>query len=518
MEPECAIAMPDGDDGLLIYTGGQSIYDEQREISIMLGVAPGKLHIKGQLVGGGFGGKEDMSVQHHAALAAWVVKKPVKVLYSRQESIMFQTKRHKMEIDFTTACDEYGIMTGVNAEIISDTGAYASLGGPVLQRACTHAGGPYNFQNIDIVGKAVYTNNPPAGAFRGFGVPQSAFAMESNLNLLAEMVGISPWEIRYRNAIRPGQVLPNGQIADKSTALEECLLAVKDAFEKSKYTGIASSFKNSGLGVGVPDISRCIISIEDQKIHVRSSAACIGQGMLTILTQMVCETLNIPPSYIVAETPDTTRTPNAGTTTASRQTVFFFFSTVLAARQLLKEFTPLLNKNKSFDETLLALNGREFYGEYKPHTDSMGSDLPNPISHVAYGFAAQVAELDEEGKLIKVTAAYDMGTIVNPKAAEGQIEGGIVMGMGYALTEDFPVTNGYPQVKYGTLGLTRATEAPEIETIIVDRKERLDAAYGAKGCGELATIPTAPAIAGAYYKFDGNFRTKLPMEKTYYRK
>jgi len=511
MEPECAIALPDGQDGLRLYTGGQSVYDEQREISGLLGIPEEKIHVQSMLVGGGFGGKEDMSAQHLAALAAWIVKKPVKIRFSRKESLLVHPKRHAMEIDFTTACDENGIITAVKAEIISDTGAYASLGGPVLQRACTHAGGPYNFQNIYVKGTAVYTNNPPAGAFRGFGVPQSSFAMESNLNLLAEMVGISQWEIRYRNAIRPGQVLPNGQIADDSTALVECLDAVKDAFNESALTGIASGFKNSGLGVGVPDIGRCTISVEAGKVHIRSSAACIGQGMTSVLAQMVCETLDISPELIIVEPPDTARTPNSGTTTASRQTVFSGEAAVLAAKELKKALAG---------KTITELEGGEFYGEYNPETDPMGSDKPNPVSHVAYGYAAQVVKLDEEGRIDKVTAAYDVGTLVNPKSAEGQIEGGIVMGIGYGLTEDFPVKNGYPTAKYGTLGLIRATDAPEIETIIVNKQFKTgDApAHGAKGVGELATIPTAPAIHGAYYRFDGKFRQKLPMESTFYEK
>jgi len=171
-----------------------------------------------------------------------------------------------------------------------------------------------------------------------------------------------------------------------------------------------------------------------------------------------------------------------------------------------------------FPSPITKLNGNEYYGEYKPETDPMGSDKPNPISHVAYGYAAQVVELDEQGKIIKVTAAYDVGTLVNPKGAEGQIEGGIVMGIGYGLTEDYPVENGYPKVKYGTLGLLRATDVPEMEIIFAQSSSRLPAAHGAKGVGELATIPTAPAIGGAYYKLDGIFRQKLPMENTYYRK
>lgn len=518
MEPECAIAVPDGDDGLMMYTGGQSVFDEQRECSRLLGIAPEKIRVKQMLVGGGFGGKEDMSVQHHAALVAWLLKKPVKVKLSREESMKVHTKRHAMEIDFTVACDENGILTAVKADIVSDTGAYASLGGPVLQRACTHAGGPYNFKNIEVVGRAVYTNNPPAGAFRGFGVTQSAFCMESSLNLLAEKVGISPWEIRYRNAIRPGQALPNGQLADESTAMVECLEAVKEIYEKAPRAGIASCFKNAGLGVGVTDIGRCIITVEGGKAKIRSSATCIGQGMATVLIQMICETSGLTPDLVSVQTPDTHLTPNSGTTTASRQTVFSGEAAVDAARKLAEDLKAQMADGKAASCALKHLEGKDYYGEFDPKTDPIGSDKEYPVSHVAYGYAAQVAELDEDGKVVKVTAAYDVGTLVNPKAAQGQIEGGIVMGVGYALTEDFPVEGGYPKAKYGTLGLVRAPDAPEIVTMFVKRDGVLPAAHGAKGVGELATIPTAPAIAGAYYKMDGIFRPKLPMEKTAYRK
>ncbi|MCL1837540.1 MAG: selenium-dependent xanthine dehydrogenase [Treponema sp.] len=518
MEPECAVAMPEGEDGLLLYSAGQSIYDEQRECSRMLGIPPEKLHVVGMLVGGGFGGKEDMSVQHHACLAAWVLKKPVKVLLSRQESINVHPKRHAMEIELTTGCDENGILTAMKAEIVSDTGAYGSLGGPVLQRACTHAAGPYNYQVIDIDGKAVYTNNIPGGAFRGFGVPQSCFATESNINLLAEMVGISPWEFRYRNAIRPGQVLPNGQIAEGDVELEACLLAVKDIYEKAiaegKHVGVSCGFKNSGIGVGLPDISRCTLSVEQGMIHIRTSAACIGQGLAAVVTQIACQATGLPPGQFIAEPPDTLRTPNAGTTTASRQTVFTGEATRLAAVQL-KE---ALDKEGGGLDRLTALEGREFCGEYSGVTDPMGSDKPNPVSHVAYGYAATLAILDDEGRVEKLVAAYDIGTVVNPKNAEGQIEGGLLMGMGYALTEDFPMEGGYPKAKYGTLGLIRATESPQMEIMFVKPKNPSPLVYGAKGVGELATIPVTPAIAAAYYAKDGKHRTKLPMEETFYRK
>jgi selenium-dependent xanthine dehydrogenase len=515
MEPECAIAVPDGDDALTLYSAGQSIYDERRECARMLGIPVEKIHVKGQLVGGGFGGKEDMSVQHHACLAAWILKKPVKVLLTRQESINLHPKRHAMEMEFTTGCDENGKLTAMKATLVSDTGAYASLGGPVLQRACTHAAGPYNYQDIDIDGKAVYTNNPPGGAFRGFGVCQSCFATENNLNLLAEMVGISPWEIRYRNAIRPGQVLPNGQLAEGDVELEACLLTVKPYYEaalaEGKLVGIACSMKNSGVGVGIPDTGRCILSVEEGVVHIRTSAACIGQGLATVITQIVCDTLGLSPDRTIAEPPDTIRTPNSGTTTASRQSVFTGEATLRAA----------LNLKAALDEAggdLSRLEGQEYYGEYTSVTDPINSDKPNPVSHVAYGYAATLVFLDAAGKVEKLFAAYDIGTVVNPPAAEGQIEGGLLMGMGYALTEDFPLDGGYPKAKYGTLGLIRATETPPMEIVFIKPRNPGPVAKGVKGVGELATIPVTPAISGAYYQKDGKFRTKLPLEDTFYRK
>lgn len=510
MEPECAIAQPEGE-GILLFSAGQSIYDEQREVARMLGLDKEKIHVQSKLVGGGFGGKEDMSVQHHASLAAWLLKKPVKVLLSREESLMVHPKRHGMEMDFTTGCDEEGNLTAMKAVIYADTGAYASLGGPVLQRACTHAAGPYKYQTIDVEGFAVYTNNPPAGAFRGFGVCQTAFAIESNLNLLAEKVGLSPWEIRFKNAVAPGDTLPNGQLVSKNAALKEALLAVKDVYEQAEVAGISSFFKNSGVGVGLPDTGRCIISVEEGKIHVRTSAACIGQGMATVTTQIACETLNLPPEMIVAEAPDTRRTPNSGTTTASRQSLFTGEATRRAAMQLRYEL--------DMGRALSDLEGEEFYGEYSAKTDPLINDKKSPVSHAGYGYAAEVAILDDKGKVAKFVAAYDMGQVVNPRAAEGQIEGGIAMGMGYALTEKFALEEGYVKAKYATLGLVNAAQVPPIETILVHADNLHEGlAYGIKGVGELATIPTAPALAGAYFALDGQLRPSLPLENTPYQK
>lgn len=507
LEPESAMAVPTEKE-LIVYTGSQSVYDDLHEITHLLGLGEDKVRIISKYVGGGFGGKEDMSCQHHAALLAYLTGKPVKMTLTRAESIKVHPKRHAMEMEFTTACDENGKLTAMRAKIIADTGAYASLGGPVLQRACTHAAGPYNYQNSEVEGIAVYTNNPPGGAFRGFGVTQSAFATECNINQLAELVGISPWEFRWRNAIEAGQELPNGQIADPGTALKETLLAVKDVYDNNEYVGIACAFKNSGIGVGLPDIGRCILEIKDGKVHIRSSAACIGQGLGTILTQILCQTLDITPDKVVYEAPDTRRTPDSGTTTASRQTTF----TGEAVR-----VTALKVKEALNGRTLDALNGQEFYGEFSGVTDKMGSDKKNPVSHVAYGFATQVVVLDENGKLKKVVAAHDVGKAINPKNVEGQIEGGVVMGLGYALTEDYPLKNSVPTAKFGTLGLLRATAVPEIKAMVIEKNTN-DLSYGAKGVGEITCIPTAPAVQGAYYKFDGVFRTKLPLENTFYKK
>ncbi len=219
--------------------------------------------------------------------------KPVKLTLSRAESLRVHPKRHPMEMEYTTACDENGRLTAVRVRIVADTGAYASLGGPVLQRACTHAAGPYQIDNVDIEGRAIYTNNIPSGAMRGFGVTQTCFAMESNLNLLARAVGISPWEIRFRNAIEPGGVLSNGQIADAGTALKETLLAVKDVIDAHPDAGIACAFKNTGKGVGVKDVGRVKLRVENGGVVICTSAACMGQGIATVVLQIVAETTGL---------------------------------------------------------------------------------------------------------------------------------------------------------------------------------------------------------------------------------
>ena len=509
LEPECAVAFPYRE-GIKVLSSDQGAYDTRREIAIMFGWDPEKIVVENQLVGGGFGGKEDVSVQHLAALAAWHVKRPVKVKLSRHESICFHPKRHAMKADFTLGCDENGIFTGLDCEIRFDTGAYASLCGPVLERACTHAVGPYCYQNTDIRGYGYYTNNPPAGAFRGFGVSQSEFALEMVINALAEKASLSPWEIRWRNAIEPGRVLPNGQIADRSTALKETLLAVKEAYEQHPgHAGIACAMKNSGVGVGLPDKGRARIVIENGSCVIYSAASDIGQGCSTVFCQIAAQVTGLPLKLIRNGKSNTENAPDSGTTSGSRQTLLTG-EAVRGAAAKLKEALEEAGRD------LEALNGREFFYEYFEPTDPLGTDKPNPKSHIAYAYATNLAILDDSGKLTDLYAAYDAGQVVNPIALEGQIEGGALMSMGYALTEHFDLEDCVPKAKLGTLGLLRAPQIPRIHAITAKKGEYLDVACGAKGIGEITSIPAAPAIAGAYYALDGEFRTSLPLEDTFY--
>lgn len=509
LEPECAIALP-YKDGVKIYSTDQSVFDTRKEVAIMFGWDPSKIVVENKLVGGGFGGKEDVSVQHIAALCAYKLGRTVKAKFSRDESLAFHPKRHAMHGTFTLGCDENGIFTGLDCDIYFDTGAYASLCGPVLERACTHAVGPYCYQNHDIRGYGYYTNNPPAGAFRGFGVCQSEFALESVIDLLAEKVGISPWEIRYRNAIEPGKVLPNGQIADCSTALKETLEAVKDAYEANyPNVGLACAMKNAGVGVGLPDTGRAKLIVNDGVIEIYCGASDIGQGCATIFIQMAAETLNLPKSKFKNMGCNSELDPDSGTTSGSRQT--------LISGEAIRRVSLELKKNlDAVGGDLNKLNGKDYYAEYFEPTDKLGADVPFPKSHVAYGFATHLVVLDDEGKVKKVYAAHDSGKVVNPISIQGQIEGGVLMSLGYALTEDFKLQDCVPKSKFGTLGLMRATDIPEIEAIYVEKEELLGVAYGSKGIGEIATIPTAPAVQNAYYKRDGKLRPKLPMDDTYY--
>ena len=557
LEPECAVAAP-YKNGVKVWSTDQGAYDTRKECAHMLGwdAEPERVVVQTMFVGGGFGGKEDVSVQHLAALAAYKLNVPVKCFLTREESLAFHPKRHYMRGTFTLGCDESGHFTGMDCEINFDTGAYASLCGPVLERACTHSVGPYKYQNTDIRGYGYYTNNPPAGAFRGFGVCQSEFALESLIDVLAEKVGIDPWQIRYINAIEPGAVLPNGQVADCSTALKETLEAVKDAYYAHPgRAGIACAMKNAGVGVGLPDKGRCNIRVENGVAVIYAATSDIGQGCNTVFTQDVAEACGLPRRCIANGECSTENAPDSGTTSGSRQTVVTG-EAVRGAAFLLRDAMLAHERGEEVPEgqiraggdgktfrfedgreytvpaeeltpgharvasdpvaALAALEGREFYYEYFEPTDKLGADVPNAKSHICYGFATHVCILDDEGRPAEFYAAHDSGRVINPIAIQGQIEGGVLMGMGYALTADFPLKDCVPQAKYGELGLFRADAIPEIHAIYVERDEQLPVAYGGKGIGEIATIPAAPAVQNAYHAFDGKLRRELPMRDTFY--
>ncbi len=533
MEPESALACPPDAEGVvLVRTGEQNVYDGRRYVADTLGLPPEKVRVISAYVGGGFGGKEDQTVQHFAALLATLTRRPVKFTLGRAESTRVHVKRHAMTVDVRIGCDEEGRLAGLVARIVADTGAYASLGGPVLHRAAMHAGGPYSYRDIDVEGTAVFTNNPPAGAFRGFGVPQVNFALESALDSLARKAGISAWDIRYKNVVRPGDTLPNGQIAGPDTALEECLLAVRDEFEsEGGMAGIACGFKNTGLGMGHEDVGRCRLRIGGDHVEVRTGAACVGQGLATVLTQIACHVLGLAPGQVRILPPDTFETPDSGTTTASRQTLFTgeaCLRACTAAKEALaaaKGAAKRVTEQNGGEFAFAPLAGREFYGEYDAPTDPFEGGKADPILHAAYSYACQLVILGADGRVERVTAAHDSGVVVNPLSFEGQVEGGVVMGLGYALTEDFPLVDCVPTARFGQLGLLRAPDAPDIRTIVVRKQgpgSGIDAgvsgaAYGAKGIGEISTIPTASAAAGAYFARDGRLRTSLPLEGTPYR-
>lgn len=512
LEPESSTAFYEGD-LLVVYTTSQSVYHDKHSLCHILGLSEDELQVRSKYVGGAFGGKEDLHVQHFAALMCQATKRPVKVTASRMESMLFHPKRHPMEIEYSLACDENGNFTAARAKIIADTGAYASLGGAVVSRACSHAAGPYRLNCFEVDGYAVYTNNPPYGAFRGFGVPQICFANEIAVDLMAEELGMDKLDIRLQNALRPGDVMATGQLCEGDVAFIETLKAVEPAYRKAlaegKAAGIASALKNVGMGGGLNDEGRVRIRIENGKVVLYTAAQCMGQGLGTTMIQIAAEVLNMPASAFKVVLPNTETTPDAGATTASRQTAVTGEAAKMAALQL---------KAALESHALEDLEGRSFAAAHSPKTEPINCpNVQNPKSQVSYGYATHLVILSEDGKIESVMAAHDVGRAINPLNVEGQIEGGVVMGLGYALTEDFVVEDGFVKSRFGTIGLFRAPDVPPITVVIIEKSED-PMAFGAKGVGEIATIPTAPAVAAAYRARNGYFQFDLPLKDTPYAK
>ncbi|HUJ93260.1 MAG TPA: selenium-dependent xanthine dehydrogenase [Gaiellaceae bacterium] len=504
LEPESAFAVQDPHGPMHVYSQGQGIWDDRRQIASFLGLPEDGVRVTQVATGGAFGAKEDLNVQGHAALLATMTGRPALLTLSRKESLRFHSKRHPMWLDYTVGCDEDGKLTAVRARIVGDTGAYASVGDKVLERAAGHSCSAYVVPAVDVEATAVYTNNPPCGAMRGFGVNQSNFAMEGVLDELAELVGIDGWEIRWRNALDVGERFGTGQKLGPGVGLKKTLLAVKDAYRGAKYAGIACGVKNTGIGNGVPEFGRAILRPEpDGTITLYHSWTEMGQGVDTVLQQIACEELGLPPERVRVLV-DTERELETGQTTASRATVLGGRAVMLAADKLKAALD-----SKPIEE----LAGQEFRGDFGVDwTTSNESGAAEPVTHIAYAWATQVVILDDEGKIEKVIAAHDVGKALNPTLVEGQIEGGLHMGLGHALSEEFVVEGGVPQTEtLKSLHIIPPTGMPPVECILVEEPQP-EGPYGAKGIGEAALVPTAGAVAGALYAFDGIRRTRLPMK------
>lgn len=514
LEPESCIAVPEGEEidkrTIVVYSQGQGVYDDQRQLASVLGVETKRVQVNLVSNGGAFGGKEDLSIQAHTSLMAWLVGKPVKVTLTRPESFRIHPKRHPIELTYKIGCDAEGRLLAVKARIIGDKGAYASVGAKVLERAGSHCTGPYRIENIDVQSLAVYTNNPPCGAMRGFGANQAAFAIESLLDRLAEKVGIDGYDIRERNILRPGDTFATGQIMDKPFGLKQTLEAVRKQYKSARYAGIACGIKNVGIGNGMPDIGRAALTVESEDcIHIRTGFTEMGQGLFTVCVQFAVEATGLA-SEIFKVSTDTMLDLDCGQTTASRATVLAGNAIAEAGRALMSE----LGKGK----TLADMIGRDFYGEWIcDYTSKAGAGFEKPggpKTHLTYGFATQVAILDEEtGKLKKIIAAHDVGKVINPLQLEGQIYGALHMGIGYALSEDFKIEGG--RILSRTIkdcGVLRAQQMPpELELIFIEEPDP-ECPFGARGVGEIGLVPTAPAIGNALYKYDGIVRNSLPMK------
>lgn len=563
MEPECSIAVPLPDGRMEIYVGSQIPYQDRTQVARTLGWPDERVRIVGQLMGGGFGGKEDIAGQIHAAMLANVTGQPVKLLFDRHESLIVHPKRHATQINVKLGAKKDGTLVAAKTELYGDTGAYASLGEKVLTRATTHSAGPYQIQHVHADCYAMYTNNPPAGAFRGFGVLQSAFAVESMMDMLAEKLGMDRVELRRKNALRVGSETSTGQILRESAGLVQCIdkveaemmqvsgLAKADLFKPQRVPGaehlirtwgFASAFKNTGLGGGADDTSGAQVELyDDGTFEVRSAAAELGQGLVTVMQMVAAEELRVSPLRVRVLVMDTDLTPNGGPTTASRQTYVTGNASRLAAESMRNEIMASLAEKYDISPERISLSdagvqvgenlipwekvGAEMrsmdqdtmvqYEYHAPTTKPLGQ---GGDMHVAFSFAAQatLVEINSntgEVRVLRVISANDVGRVINPLGLHGQVEGGVVMGVGHALLENFITKDGYVVTdRMARYRIPSIMHTPEITSIIVEDPAK-DGPFGAKGVGEIVLIPTPPAITNAIYNAIGLRLDHLPVDQ-----
>ncbi|MDR4988217.1 MAG: selenium-dependent xanthine dehydrogenase [Bacteroidales bacterium] len=504
LETECALALPE-EQGLRLYSQGQGVYVDRKLIAHILAIDEDRLKVTQVQNGGGFGGKEDLSVQGHACLFSYLLNLPVKVKLTRQESMRMHPKRHPVWMDMHLACDAGGKLTAIRLNAIGDTGAYASVGTKVMERVVGHATGAYTLPSVDIQAHTVYTNNIPSGAMRGFGVPQVVFALESCIDDLCRQGGFDRWEFRYNNALEDGAATATGQKLE-GVGLKKTLLAVKEDFRKARHAGIACGIKNTGVGNGMIDDSEVKIEfVSEKKIIIHHGWTEMGQGIHTMAIQCLHEETGIEPSIMEVNVSTESGIPT-GMTTSSRATALLGNAIIDAAKRINEEL-------ERAGGSLKELTGRTFKGKYLCNwTCKPGAETDDPKIHFAYGYATQVVILDDEGNISKVIAAHDAGKIMNRMLFEGQIEGAVHMGLGYALSENLSMKDGQLLTsKFKDLGILRAKQMPPVEVIGIEETDPYGP-YGAKGIGEIGMVPTAAAVANAYYAFDGKKRCNLPLD------
>jgi xanthine dehydrogenase molybdenum-binding subunit len=412
-------------------------------------------------------------------------------------------------MEYEAACDDDGRLVALRARMLGDSGPYASVGMKVLERAAGHASGPYVVPNIDVDAVAARTNNSVCGAFRGFGANQAQFAMEGVMDRLADLVGISGWEIRKRNVVTPGVVWGPGQIMnDGCLGAEACLDAVRPAHDEAaaagKAVGVGLGLKNSGLGNGFKEIAKAVVHFREPTnggapmVEVRHCWTEMGQGVHTVALQVAVEELGVAPEQVEVIV-DSTRELGAGQTTGSRGTLMGAGSVADACRNAMADGCR---------------PGVDYEGEYRVDwTNSLSEGVENPIIHSTFGYAAQLIIMDPDtGAIEKVVAAHDVGRAVNPLLCEGQVEGAVHMGLGYALSEGFPCDeDGKPlNETLRSLDIIRPKDMPDVDVLLVESPEP-DSPYGIKGVGEIGLVPTAGAVAAALRMVDGQWRNELPM-------
>ncbi len=562
LEPEAGLAEPSQDGGVKVMMNTQYPFGDQRQIADALGIDAAKVHVVQIPGGGAFGAKNDITLQIMLAMGALATGRPVKMVLTRGESLRMHVKKHAFTMRYKTGATKEGRLLAVQADLLVDTGAYGSWGIEVTEQATIFSTGPYDVPNVSVDATAVYTNNIPCGAMRGFGINQVTFAMEAQLDLLAEKLAVDPFTIRRINAMRPGSGTSTGQILGPSVGLLETLSEVEkgvsalppvDASARKIGIGVACCFKNVGLGLGAEDVGRATVDLTpDGKLLVRIAACEVGQGSTTVAAQMAAQVLDVPYDAVEVHYGDTGGPLDTGPTCASR-TTFVAGNAVVRASERLKdllldyvseeyevpydsvrfsggafvdtrtndELITLAGLAKAAEERHQVFSGDGEYVVAKTYTTQDAKEGAKPddyINYVTFGFGTQAARVAVDEKtgtveVLDVVACHDVGKAINPQNVRLQIEGSVIMGMGYALSEEFKMEGGWNATDtLSKCGVPRARQTPNIVSSVVEVNDP-GGPFGAKGLGEIASLPTAPAIINAIYDAAGVRINDLPARR-----